>query len=88
MFNTLSHIFFRSGEGETTIEGCDVEAEKTEKKKTKREKAAPDPNQKQVSTTSIKFLNFRTQENFAVIYQKNKKRGQTLGYFIKKKQMK
>lgn len=34
------------GSGETTIEGCDVEA-RTEKKKNKREKAAPDPNQKQ-----------------------------------------
>ena len=35
-----------------------------------------------VSTT--KFLNFRTPENFAVIYLKFKQRRQTLGFFLKK----
>ena len=32
---------------------------------------------------TVKFLNFRTPENFAVIYLKFKQRGQTLGYFVK-----
>ena len=36
---------------------------------------------------TVKFLNFRTPENFAVIYLKFKQRGQTLGYFVKKMQM-
>ena len=36
---------------------------------------------------TVKFLNYRTQENFAVIYVKFKKRGQTFGYFVKKMQM-
>ena len=36
---------------------------------------------------TVKFLNFQTPENFAVIYLKFKQRGQTLGYFIKKMQM-
>ena len=31
---------------------------------------------------TIKFLNFRTPENFAVIYLKFKQRSQILGYFI------
>ena len=31
------------------------------------------------SQYTVKFLNFRTRENFAVIYLKFKKRGQTLG---------
>ena len=35
-------------------------------------------------TTTVKFLNFRTPENFAVIYLKFKQRGQTLGYFVHK----
>ena len=35
----------------------------------------------------VKFLNFRMPENFAVIYLILKKRGQTLGYFIKMVQM-
>ena len=33
------------------------------------------------------LLNFRTPENFAVIYQKFKQKAQTLGYFVKKMQM-
>ena len=33
---------------------------------------------------TVKILNFRTPENFAVIYLKFKKRGQTSGYFLKK----
>ena len=33
---------------------------------------------------TVKFLNFPTPENFAVIYLKFKQRGQTLGYFVKK----
>ena len=33
---------------------------------------------------TVKFLNFRMSENFAVIYIKFKQRGQTLGCFIKK----
>ena len=37
---------------------------------------------------TVKFLNFRTPENFAVIYLKLKKRCKTLGYFVKKMQMK
>ena len=37
---------------------------------------------------TIKFLNFRTSENFAVIYLKFRKRDQTSGYFVKKMQMK
>ena len=36
---------------------------------------------------TLKFLNFRTPENFAVIYLKFKQRGQTLGYLVKKMQM-
>ena len=36
---------------------------------------------------TVKFLNFRTPENFAVIYLKFKQRGETLGYFVKKMQM-
>ena len=32
---------------------------------------------------TVKFLNFRMPENFAVIYLKFKKRGQTSRYFIK-----
>ena len=36
---------------------------------------------------TIKFLNFRTQENFAVKNLKFKKRGQTFGYFVKTMQM-
>ena len=35
-----------------------------------------------------KFRNFRTLENFAVIYPKFKQRGQALGYFVKMMQMK
>ena len=34
--------------------------------------------------STVKFLNFRTPDNFAVIYLKFKKRGQTFWYFIKK----
>ena len=37
--------------------------------------------------TTIKFLNFRTPENFAVIYLKFKQGGPTLEYFVKKMQM-
>ena len=33
---------------------------------------------------TVKFLNFRTPKNFAVIYLKFKQRGQTLGYFVEK----
>ena len=39
-------------------------------------------------TGTVKFLNFRTPENIAVIYLKFKQRGQTLGNFTKKVQMK
>ena len=35
-------------------------------------------------TFYVKFLNFRTPENFAVIYLKFKQRGQILGYVVKK----
>ena len=35
---------------------------------------------------TVKFLNFRTPENFAVIYQNFKQRGTTLEYFLKKMQ--
>ena len=38
------------------------------------------------ANTTVKFVNFRPPENFAVIYLKFKKRGQTLGYFVKKMQ--
>ena len=34
--------------------------------------------------STVKFLNFRTLEEFAVIYLKFKQRGQTSGYFVKK----
>ena len=33
---------------------------------------------------TVKFLNFQTPENFAVIHLKLIQRGQILGYFIKK----
>ena len=33
--------------------------------------------------STVKFLNFQTPENFAVIYLKFKQRGQNLRYFIK-----
>ena len=36
---------------------------------------------------TVKFLNFGTLKNFAVIYLKLKQRGQTLGYFVKNMQM-
>ena len=36
-----------------------------------------------LNNTTVKFLNFWTPENFAVIYLKFKQRGQTLGYFVK-----
>ena len=36
------------------------------------------------SQCTVKFLSFRTPENFAVIYLKFKIRVQTLGYFVKK----
>ena len=36
---------------------------------------------------TVKFPNFRTPENFAVIYLRFKKRGKTFGYFFKKTQM-
>ena len=36
---------------------------------------------------TVKFLNFRTPENFAVICLKFKQRGKTLGYLVKKMQM-
>ena len=36
---------------------------------------------------TVKFLNFQTQENLAVINLKFKQRCQTLGYFTKKMQM-
>ena len=38
--------------------------------------------------TTVKFLNFRTPENFAVINLKFKQRGQTVDYFVKKTLMK
>ena len=41
-----------------------------------------------INKTTIKFLNFLTPENFAVIYLKFKGRGQSLRYFVKKVQMK
>ena len=37
--------------------------------------------------STVKFLNFRTPENFAVIYLNNKQRGQILGSFVKMMQM-
>ena len=40
-----------------------------------------------VKHNTVKFLNFRTPENFAVFYLKFKQRGKTLGYFVKKMQM-
>ena len=36
------------------------------------------------TSSTVKFQNLRTPENFAVIYLKFKQRGQTLGYFVKK----
>ena len=33
---------------------------------------------------TVNFLNFRTPENFAVIYLKFKRKAQTLGYLVKK----
>ena len=36
---------------------------------------------------TVKFLNFRTPENFAVNYLKLKQRGQTIEYFVQKMQM-
>ena len=36
---------------------------------------------------TVKFLNFRTPENFDVIYLKFKKSGQTSGHLVKKMQM-
>ena len=36
---------------------------------------------------TVKFLNFRTREDFAVKNLKFKKRGKTFGYFVKKMQM-
>ena len=36
---------------------------------------------------TVKFLNFGTPENFAVIYLKFEQRGQSLGYFVKMMQM-
>ena len=41
----------------------------------------------QNNDNTIKFLNFRTPENFVVIYLKCKQKAQTLGYFVKKMQM-
>ena len=37
---------------------------------------------------TVKFLNFQTSKNFAVIYLKFKQRAKTFGYFVKKMQMK
>ena len=37
--------------------------------------------------STVKFLNFRMSENFAVIYLKFKRTGQSLGYFIKMMQL-
>ena len=37
--------------------------------------------------STVKFLNFWTPENFAVIYLKFKHRDKTLRYFVKKMQM-
>ena len=34
--------------------------------------------------STVKFLNFRTPETFAVIYLKFKQRGRSLRYFVKK----
>ena len=36
---------------------------------------------------SVKFLNFWTPENFAIIYLKFKQWSQIIGYFVKKMQM-
>ena len=36
---------------------------------------------------TVKFLNFRTTENFAVNNLKFKQRGQSLGYFIEEMQV-
>ena len=44
------------------------------------------PHTGEVTSPTVKFLNFRTPENFAVIYLKFKQRGQTLWFFIKKMQ--
>ena len=38
---------------------------------------------KEAMMLTVKFLNFRTPENFALIYLKFKQIGQTLGYFVK-----
>ena len=40
-----------------------------------------------INQSIVKFLNFQMPVNFAVIYLKLKKRGQTSGYFIKKMQI-
>ena len=42
---------------------------------------------KQCGKYTVKFLNFRTPENFAVNYVKLKQRGQTIEYFVQKMQM-
>ena len=36
------------------------------------------------TTSTVKFLNFWMPENFAVIYLKFKKTGQTFGFFVKR----
>ena len=36
------------------------------------------------TATTVKFLNFRTPENIAVLYLNFKQKGQTLGYFVEK----
>ena len=41
----------------------------------------------QGNSYTVKFLNFGMPKNIAVIYFKLKRRGQTLGYFVKMMQM-
>ena len=40
--------------------------------------------EKERKVSTVKFLNFQTPENFAVIYLKFRQRGHVLEYFVKK----
>ena len=43
--------------------------------------------EKEREVNTVKFLNFRMPENFAVMHLKFKQRGQTLRYFVENMQM-
>ena len=44
-------------------------------------------NKNEPSMSTVKFLNFRMPEIFAVVYLKFKQRGRSLRYFVKSMQM-